>query len=111
MKSVSSLPHGEQSPSGSRKPLPSPCWEFCDAALAVNRIGSASRCSGRSPDVTAPGAAPVASSTGLMRAAASCTSSILTLARSSIAGRHDDHRFSACIELDHAKYVPKSSGA
>ena len=52
--------------------------------------------------VTMRGAAPTASSTGLMRTAAWSSSSILTTAQRSTTTRNGNNRHSAHIELDHA---------
>src|SRR6476646_8366799 len=72
--------------------------------------GSASPCSGRLLAVMVPGEAPIASSTGSTRTAASSMFSTLTTVRRSTTARNSDKQHPARIELDHAKYVPNSDG-
>jgi hypothetical protein len=65
--------------------------EFCDAALAVNPQRVGKPLFGRSPVVTAPCAAPIASSTGSTGTAALSTFSTLTAARRSTTARNSDN--------------------
>src|SRR5262249_31743683 len=78
-------PHGRRALSGFPKPLRLPCWSSAQPRSQRILTGSASRCSGRWPVVTVPGAAPIASSTGSTRTAASSTYSTSTTAPRSTA--------------------------
>src|SRR5262249_3503583 len=89
-RSRSSLPPAVRLPSAFRKRLLPPCWS---SAMPLSRsflTGSASRCSGRSPVVTVPGAARIALSTGSTRAALLYMSSTLTTAPRSTTARKGD---------------------
>src|SRR6516225_8167965 len=89
-RSGSKLPRGARSHSSCRRPWPRPRWSSVRPPWRKIRTGSANRCLGRWPDVTAPGGVPIASSTGSTTTAAWSTSSTSATARRSTAARSGD---------------------